>query len=270
MLKRMEMILSSPTGQLPPGVVELWSLSGEPEGLYSGLPKPYVEMIISLSGNHFWRSDRLSDPLNFSGGWITPIQSGPRFAQTLGALHLVGARLTIEAAVNLFGPAINRDSAYPIPLQDLIGAEAQLLQEQLLELTTESSRMACLSRWISQRLTHRPVIEIPTLRALAEMRWRADSLADYLGLSSRGLRKKFKNQLGVGPKFWLQLHRFDALLGADVSQMNLAEVAAAFGYTDQAHMTSDFGRFAGRSPHNYLKARLDASAPTEAPHFLPD
>ncbi|MFK7955586.1 MAG: helix-turn-helix domain-containing protein [Lysobacterales bacterium] len=265
----MEMILTSPTDHPVAGVVELWSLNGRIQGMYSGLPKPYVEMIISLSGNHFWRVGEQSDALNFKDGWVTPIQSGPRFAETLGPLHLVGARLTIEAAVKLFGPVINRDSGPPIPLESLIGSQAELLREQLLELKTESLRMACLGGWVSQRLQHVPSFPLPTLNALAGMGWRADTLADYLGLSSRGLRKRFNRQLGVGPKFWLQLHRFDALLKADVSNMSLAQVAAAFGYTDQAHMTTDFKRFAGRSPQDYLSTRKIALVPDAAPHFLP-
>lgn len=266
----MEMTLVAPRLHSSKGIVGLWSLRGRPQGLYSGLPKPFVEFIVSLSGIHFWRDDKISKPLSFSDGWVAPVQAAPRFAETQGALHLIGARLTVGAAASLFGPVLNCDAGPPVPLQDLMGRQASLLREQLLELRTEAQRMACLGRWIATRLKGEPALALPTVETLADMGWRADALADHLGLSPRGLHKRFKERLGIGPKFWLQLHRFDSLLRADVTGMRLAETATAFGYTDQSHMTSDFKRFAGRSPLDYLKTRRENMAPDAAPHFLPN
>lgn len=263
------MLISNPPAHLRGRVIDLWSLRGRPEGRYSGLPKPYVELVVSLSGSHLWQANETSIPLDFKDGWVTPVQSGPRFAETYGSLHLIGARLSIGTAANLFGSDINIDVGPPISLDSLIGYEAPLLREQLLELETESQRLKHLEQWIGSRLTDRPSFELPSFAVLAQVGWRTDDLADLMDISPRGLRKRFKTKFGIGPKFWLQLNRFDAVLNSDIAGEGLASTAAAHGYTDQSHMTSEFRRFAGRPPQGYLSTRRDEQAPDKAPHFLP-
>lgn len=266
----MEMLLAAPPLQLCNSVEGLWSLRGCPQGRYSGLPKPFVEIIVSLSGAHTWQADETSALLDFKDGWVTPVQSGPRFAKTRGTLHLIGVRIGIDTAATLFGPAVNRDAGPPIPLGDLIGHEAALLREQLLELDSESKRLEHMGQRVEDRLTHRPVFAVPSVKVLAAMGWRTDALAEHMGLSPRGLRKRFKSRFGIGPKLWLQLNRFDSLISGDISGMGLAATAAAYGYVDQSHMTSDFRRFAGRPPQDYLNARRQEKAPLAAPHFVPN
>jgi len=266
----MKMLLTTPSPHLCDSVVGLWSLRGRPQGCYSGLPKPFVEIIVSLSGLHFWQADETSAPLAFKDGWVTPVQSGPRFAKTRGPLHLVGVRIGIDTAATLFGPVVNRDAGPPIPLGNLIGHEAALLREQLQELDSEVKRLERLGQWVEDRLADKPVLALPSVKALAAMGWRTDALAEYMDLSPRGLRKRFRSRFGIGPKFWLQLSRFDSLLSSDVNGIGLAATASAFGYTDQSHMTSDFKRFAGRPPQDYLTTRRQAMAPDAAPHFVPN
>lgn len=265
----MDMRLIDPPLPLAGRVIALWSLQGAPQGLYSGLPKPHVEFIVSLSGDHAWQADAGSPPVSFRLGWVTPIQTAPRFAQTHGRLHLIGARLSIQSAVALFGPAIQRDGATPVPLDALLGHEAALLQEQLLGAQDERQRMSMLCDWLQHRLMDCREIAMPTNQVLLEMRWRTDSLAEHMGLSPRGLRNRFHRQLGLSPKVWLRLHRFDAILSSGFSDTSLVDTALTFGYSDQAHMSSDFRQFAGRSPTDYVSSRAVGDAPTAAPHFVP-
>lgn len=265
----MEMLLIKPSIDLCGHVIGLWSLRGEPKESYSGLPKPYVELVISLSGNHEWWIDRNQGVHSYAHSWVTPIQSGPRFAQTQGSLHLIGARLSISSSAALFGTSSNLNVSVPIPLSDLIGVEAELLRERLYDCTSELERLAYLESWLREKLDSLRFVSLPSIGDLSSMGWRTDALANILGLSTRGLRKRFQTQFGVGPKFWLQLGRFDSVLKSEVQKEGLAGVAASHGYTDQAHMTSEFSRFAGRPPMTYLSMRDEHSAPAAAPHFVP-
>jgi len=266
----MDMLFVDAPTELRDRVIGLWSLRGRPEGLYSGLPKPFVEIIVSLSGNHFWQRDETANPINYRQGWVTPVQSGPRFAQTNGPLHLIGARISIGAAATLFGPDVNRDDNAPIPLDSLLGQEAGDLREQLLEKGTEADRIGHLQEWLARRLSLHARLQLPTSDDLMQFGWRTDALANHMGLSARGLRKRFKTKFGIGPKFWLQLNRFDSVLNSEITSAGLADTAFSFGYTDQAHMTSDFKRFAGKPPSDYLKTRQIDEAPKDAPHFIPN
>lgn len=238
-------------------------------GRYSGLPKPYFELIISLSGDHSWQFDETSRPQTYREGWLTPVQFGPRFAQTVGPLHLIGARLSPGAARAMFGVTSADEFAAPISLGDLLGSEADLLREKLAEQPSDMCRMKALAKWIERRPIAFRAMATPTEDALAQLGWRTDALAAYMDISARGLRKRFNAQFGMGPKAWLQLSRFDSVLRARASSAGLAETAAAFGYTDQAHMAKEFRRFSGLPPKRYLRTRLQTHVPDDAPHFVP-
>lgn len=263
------MLLAAPPSALQEHVCTFWALQGSVDGLYSGLPKPYVELIISLSGTHNWQEAPGAPIHTYTKGWLTPLQFGPRYAETIGAINLIGARLKLETARHLFDGKVLLDSTIPIPIENLIGREAELLRERLFEQTDDHRRMKVMAQWITQRLQDMPRLELPSSDLIASMGWRTDALAGYFDLSPRGLRKRFKSQFGIGPKLWLQLNRFDHIVSSTSGHASLADMAAAYGYTDQAHMSHEFKRFSGRALGNYLNHRQARSVPEDAPHFVP-
>ncbi len=263
------MLLQPAPAWLQSGVISLWVLRGRPAGAYVGLPKPYVELIVSLSGDHLWRADASSSPLAYRDGWLTPLQVEPRWAETLGELHLVGARLHLLAAARLFGTAAMAAGGIPFPLDAVLGSAAKNLRERLLHVHSDRQRLEVLAHWLRARMDRDDAGWLPQPGDLSCTGWRTDALAEMLQVSPRGLRKRFSNKVGVSPKLWLQLSRFDELLRADPAPGSLADAAAAFGFADQAHMTREFTRFAGVPPARYATARASVAAPKAAPHFVP-
>jgi AraC-like DNA-binding protein len=78
------------------------------------------------------------------------------------------------------------------------------------------------------------------------------TLAQGLGISERQLQRRFRDAVGYGPKTLQRILRFQRALaelrgGRDRSD-GLAQVAAATGYADQAHLTRESRRLAGFSP----------------------
>ena len=87
-------------------------------------------------------------------------------------------------------------------------------------------------------------------RELAERVGEAASPA--VGLGERQLRRRFLDGVGYGPKTLARVLRFQRLLALltddRAGRPTLAEAAALAGYADQAHMTAECTRLAGRSP----------------------
>jgi transcriptional regulator GlxA family with amidase domain len=83
------------------------------------------------------------------------------------------------------------------------------------------------------------------------------SVVDEVGLSQRRFIELFRNEVGVTPKAFSRVRRFQRVLGAveDVQDVDWAEVALSAGYFDQAHFIHDFRDFAGVSPSTYLTHR---------------
>ncbi len=80
-------------------------------------------------------------------------------------------------------------------------------------------------------------------------------LADVVGTSPRSLQRLFASYVGVSPKWVLQRHRVHLaadLLAVDPGR-DLAALATAVGYYDQAHLGVDFARVTGSTPGAYAR-----------------
>lgn len=249
----------------PPGIArairELWILDddGAPA---AGLPKPYVELVVSLRGIHWWRSAPAAPEHRFVEGWVTPVQRGPRYARAVGRRHLIGARLEPWAAMALFGPLNAGIGAPPPLLKTLIGGEARRLRARLIAADGDAARFMLLGCWLgSQPILHESG---PLAR---EAHANVAALASALRQSPRSLRRRFARDAGVSPKTWLTLHRIDRVLrdpGLGDARRTLADLAYAHGYADQSHLSREIARWTGSKPSE-LRLR-----PGEVPpHFLP-
>lgn len=67
------------------------------------------------------------------------------------------------------------------------------------------------------------------------------------GLGQRSLQRWFAQTVGIPPRSYLRMLRFqDSLQSLQADDASVAAVAAAAGYADQAHMARDFRVLAGR------------------------
>ena len=71
------------------------------------------------------------------------------------------------------------------------------------------------------------------------------------------MTNRFRAELGVTPKTAARIFRFERACGLiSVLRLPLADVAAACGYADQAHMTRDWNAFTGASPKTWIANEL--------------
>jgi AraC-like DNA-binding protein len=81
----------------------------------------------------------------------------------------------------------------------------------------------------------------------------AAGLAAKVGVKERSLQRLFSNYVGVSPKWVIQRFRLQEAI-AHLSKnepVDLAGLAHALGFFDQAHLTRDFTKLAGCSPLAY-------------------
>ena len=83
------------------------------------------------------------------------------------------------------------------------------------------------------------------VRLLTGGRRSIDDVARELGISERHLRRAFHGVVGLGPKTYARIARFQrALAMGRATPGRWSEVARATGYFDQAHLTADFRELA--------------------------
>jgi AraC-like DNA-binding protein len=97
---------------------------------------------------------------------------------------------------------------------------------------------------------------------------RTRELAAQLGLSQRRFIQVFSNQVGVTPKVFGRVQRFQRAveLTRGGSAGDWADIAAECGYFDQSHLIHEFQVLSGLSPTEFQRQRREGllmSAPIE-------
>ena len=79
---------------------------------------------------------------------------------------------------------------------------------------------------------------------------RVSDLAHHAGLGTRQFERRFRYEIGIPPKLYARIVRFEAALRrkAATPETRWTDIAHALGYHDQMHMVHDFNRLSGDSP----------------------
>jgi transcriptional regulator GlxA family with amidase domain len=128
------------------------------------------------------------------------------------------------------------------------------LEDRVLSASPEWA-LAALGDVLIERRRTAPPPDATTHQAVrlvlrARGRQRIGALAAGLNLSPRRLERHFLAHVGMSPKLFSRLVRFDrAVRGLRVrGATSWADFAVAHGYTDQAHFINEFREFAGVPP----------------------
>jgi AraC-like DNA-binding protein len=178
-----------------------------------------------------------------------------------GAVRVVGARLRPDAAHALFGAPQHELTNRVVDLRDLDAPLASALRgdvaarsrgEEMLE-GLEGALAAAVSRIPRRRRRDRfgrPAAEAIRLADRRGGLVRVEALARRLGVTRRQLERLFRDRVGIPPKLFLRILRFQRALGSsgDARAGGWAQVAVALGFYDQSHLIRDFRELAGRAP----------------------
>lgn len=132
-------------------------------------------------------------------------------------------------------------------------------REQLLTAPSVDTMFAILERTLLARLV-RPLELHPAIGfalthiVLAPHVATVSGVIDRIGLSQRRLIDLFHDQVGLTPKAFCRVRRFQRVLESVHRKpgVDWAQVALDGGYYDQAHFIHDFQSFSGMTPAAYL------------------
>lgn len=212
------------------------------------------------------------DRVIFIGSNNKPPQISPRSVivgmQThrRGTLHIRGRQ---DSFVILFQPAgLNRVFALPaqeftnhdFDAESVLGPAIAHLQEQLADCLSLEERASMANRFLLRRAAAAGTLDGVSTVANQILRLvgatRIPALADRVGLSLRQFERRFTQQVGLSPKLFSRIARFEATLDrmARFRCASWTEVAHYFGYYDHMHMVHEFSEFTGETPTGALRA----------------
>jgi AraC-like DNA-binding protein len=183
-------------------------------------------------------------------------QSHPSLTGVTGHQLGVQVELTASGALALLGD-VEAYNDRVVPLDEALGRTGLRLVDQLASASSWETRLDVLDSAFC--MTDLPALapEVVWLQAgIAASRGQArvEPLMDKTGWSRRHVTERFRQQLGITPKAYARMVRFQhatALLMAPSDGRTLADVAIDAGYYDQSHLTRDFAALAGIPPGAY-------------------
>lgn len=153
--------------------------------------------------------------------------------------------------------------------EDLFGKGICLVNEQLYHATNYSEMISIVEQFLvelikrSKQKKH-PVDEICKAMLSERENFSLDKFLNEACLSHRQVDRKFKERIGLAPKQFLQLSRFDRAFRMKnrLPHMDWLSVALSCGFYDYQHLAKDYREFTGNTPNQFLI--IDSRAPERA------
>ncbi len=176
--------------------------------------------------------------------------------------RVFGIQFHAAGAFPFFRTPANEMANIAVPLDNLWRGGAGELRERLLAAPTvecmfQAAESLLLSQVVRDLEFHRAVsfalrhfCRTPNAGKIAQV-------TDKLGLSQRHFIAVFRQQVGLTPKAFCRVRRFQYVLHSihAASHVDWAQVALDSGYYDQAHFIHDFRRFSGVTPLQYWESK---------------
>jgi methylphosphotriester-DNA--protein-cysteine methyltransferase len=241
-----------PAPPLSDHVALFWAFDayGGPHERERVLPTGTSELVITLGNER-------TCPMVLSG-----TQSRAFVIDVAARPTLLGVHFKPGGAVSFLGMPASEIADTVAPLDVLWGRAAAELKERLLEAATWEARFAVLESALRAKLgrarrRHRAVaFALQAIDAAPHVQT-IGRLTECVGLSSRRFIELFAGEVGLTPKLYCRVQRFQRVLARIERHeaVDWSDVALACGYYDQAHFIGDFRTFAGISPTAYLRLR---------------
>lgn len=240
--------------------------------------KPYVKGFMVVANDNdqidgiFYPSGYIDVVIHISGNIVTIINGKPiempkvevlgqltvptRLTVTKGTVVLV-ARIYPHANALFFPNPIDHFTNDSVDLQGVIGKESAEFYRQFIETGTIEQKVKALESFLLHRLISNQKLlkKVTLLEQLCRQILREGDLFDIkslttkYGYSERYIQKLFVDNIGLPPRTFFHIHRFNKSLQLIHSpELSLTSIAYECGYYDQAHFIREFRRFTGITP----------------------
>jgi AraC-like DNA-binding protein len=261
---RWEMVFGAPDPRLRPYVIHYCGYDEQTASFQRRIeaPAPRAPMIFN-----FGPPISVREP-TAGGGWETPgggfvagLHDTYALVESTGSQSGLEVYLTPVGAALVTGVPMRHLRGLIVSLDDLFGTSAELVREEMVEAPDWQERFAIVDRFLLGRVSDAespPASLSWALSRLHATRGAVEigSLTAELGCSRRYLIRLFNDHVGLPPKLFARILRFEHALELADGSIGWAEIAYRCGYYDQAHMINDFQQFTGHSPTGYRALKL--------------
>jgi len=225
------------------------------------LPNGCMQIILNLSRNYLTdcgedgkASRRLPRAI------VVGTRARCGFVETADMEEMVGILIEPGGFAGLFRERADLFFERSIGLEEVWTGTS--LIDRLCEISTPVEKLGTLESFLTGRLNLHPgarrseLID-QALHLFREKNFRVAECARSVGVSERRLSQVFREQVGMSPKTWCRIHRFQTAARALHNGVDVpwTELALRCGYYDQSHFANDFRAFSGINPTTYSACR---------------
>lgn len=153
-----------------------------------------------------------------------------------------------------------------LPVQELFNLSVSLedifdkqrieeVKEQLATAATDHQRIKIVEQFLLSQLkeiqTDQLIVEAVKLIYQSKGTIRIRELNEKLLISQSPFEKRFRKVVGVSPKKFASIVRFNAVLDELNQATSLTDLCYAHRFFDQAHFIKDFKQFTGETPEKF-------------------
>ena len=249
---------AEPSKRLQLFVKEYWIIENEnsvPEPIKI-IPDGYPEIIF-----HY------RDPyrINLMGDWEKQDKSlfagqitKHFFLKNTGQTGMIGIKLWPTAPFELTGNSMDEFTDNVVPMSQLFGDTFDPLARQLQAEISPGNRTnlvdETLLKFIASKAFVREEISAKAVQKILKRNgvMRVEELAESLDVSRRHLERQFKKVVGLTPKYYSRIIRFNRIFEImKEGSESWIHIALDSGYCDQSHFIKEFKAFAGEEPTSY-------------------
>jgi AraC-like DNA-binding protein len=227
------------------------------------LPTGTTELVFDLDDKPMLVAPRDGAPFeSFRGPLVCGVHAEPFVIDTSEPAAVLGVHFKPGGAYPFLPVPADETLGRHLSLEALWGPRSRALKEEVLNTPTAAGKFAVLERWLLA-IAWRPLERHPAVGfALARFLGGTPvggvgKVADRVGLSRRRFIEAFRTEVGLAPKLFCRIQRFQEVLAQIEGQRRVAwaAVAQTCGYFDQAHFIHDFRAFSGLNPTEFLAVR---------------
>jgi AraC-like DNA-binding protein len=225
------------------------------------LPDGCAHLVFNLSQNRIGFYEQIeSNRLTTLAGSIF---CGPRssaYAILPAAAAIIGVLFKPGGVFRLLSVPTEEFRNAQVPLDLILGADG--LRQRLIAALSPAARFLLLEKFLLRQLQQSLVLHRAVRYAVNAFEQDSflsvGAVLQKIGLSERRFSRIFSQQVGLTPKLFQRVRRFQRTMSSLPAhgEVDWAGTATANGYYDQAHLINDFRAFSSVTPSDFFASRI--------------
>lgn len=229
------------------------------------LPSGTIELVFNLREDEIriYRTDDLNECSRYSGAVVSGPYKHGFASDTTEEAFIMGVHFSPGGAFPFLGVSGDELTNAHVDLDQLWGRSARDLRDRVCEAPTAREKFRIVEDALLDHLSRpleRHYAVFAALESLDDFQEESvREMAKSVGLSERRFIDVFRSEVGLTPKVFGRIHRFQRLRQfiETTQEIDWPAVASIFGYFDQSHMIREFQEFSGTTPAAYLRRHVE-------------